>query len=80
MGAGLYVLSEHEAFCASRADFDGSENVVGVLKGEGNGKSILLNGHVIVIGLSTKPSSHEVQYYKEMKQVNSSTSTIKSFA
>ncbi|MGP4061119.1 peptidase [Halobacillus sp. H74] len=43
------LLSEHEAFCASRADFDGSENVVGVLKGEGDGKSILLNGHIDVV-------------------------------
>ncbi|MEC5423295.1 peptidase [Virgibacillus sp. C22-A2] len=43
------LLSEHEYFCASRSDFAGSENVVGVLKGSGTGKSIILNGHVDVV-------------------------------
>ncbi|ARI78745.1 peptidase [Halobacillus mangrovi] len=43
------MLSKHEAFCASRNDFEGSENVVGTLKGSGNGRSIILNGHVDVV-------------------------------
>jgi acetylornithine deacetylase len=33
-------------YMGSRAHFQGSPNVVGVLKGSGGGKSILLNGHV----------------------------------
>ncbi|AOT68699.1 peptidase [Geosporobacter ferrireducens] len=36
-------------FLAARDHFDGSPNVVGVLKGKGGGKSILLNGHVDVV-------------------------------
>ncbi|UOQ44276.1 sodium:solute symporter family protein [Halobacillus salinarum] len=35
---------------------------------------------LLVVGFATKPAAHELDYYKEMKKVNSSTSTIKSFA
>jgi len=36
-------------FMASRNDYTGSPDVVGVLKGTGEGKSIFLNGHVDVV-------------------------------
>ena len=42
-------LSASDYFIPSRDSFEGSPNVVGVLKGEGNGKSIILNGHIDVV-------------------------------
>ncbi|MGJ9383731.1 acetylornithine deacetylase [Salipaludibacillus neizhouensis] len=36
-------------FASSRYDFSGSPNVVGVLKGTGGGRSIILNGHIDVV-------------------------------
>lgn len=42
-------LADHPYFIASRDTYDGSPNVVGVLKGAGGGKSILLNGHIDVV-------------------------------
>lgn len=42
-------LRKHEAFNETRLDFEGRPNVVGVLKGTGGGRSILLNGHMDVV-------------------------------
>jgi len=42
-------LSTSEYFIPSRGSFAGSPNVVGILKGEGGGKSIILNGHIDVV-------------------------------
>ncbi|WP_255717187.1 peptidase [Salipaludibacillus sp. CUR1] len=42
-------LFNHHAFLSRREHFKGSPNVVGVRKGEGKGKSILLNGHIDVV-------------------------------
>ncbi|WP_372661704.1 peptidase [Cohnella sp.] len=42
-------LQQHPYFYATRTDFTGSPNVVGVRKGTGGGRSILLNGHVDVV-------------------------------
>lgn len=42
-------LVKNPYFASSREEFSGSPNVVGVLKGSGNGKSIILNGHVDVV-------------------------------
>ena len=42
-------LSVSEYFIPSRESFKDSPNVVGVLKGEGGGKSIILNGHIDVV-------------------------------
>ncbi|MFC7370694.1 peptidase [Fictibacillus iocasae] len=39
----------HPYFCAGRTDFTGSPNVIGVWKGTGGGRSIVLNGHVDVV-------------------------------
>lgn len=36
-------------FLSSRDNYEGSPNVVGVLKGKGGGKSIILNGHIDVV-------------------------------
>lgn len=42
-------LREHPAFCSDRQGFSDSPNVVGVLKGTGGGKSLILNGHIDVV-------------------------------
>ncbi|MGO4888414.1 peptidase [Anaerobacillus sp. MEB173] len=42
-------LKKHPYFFSSRETFEGSPNVVGVLKGSGGGRSIVLNGHVDVV-------------------------------
>ncbi|PYZ95328.1 acetylornithine deacetylase [Salipaludibacillus keqinensis] len=42
-------LFSHKAFMSKRENFKGSPNVVGVKKGAGRGKSIVLNGHVDVV-------------------------------
>jgi acetylornithine deacetylase len=43
------VLATNPYFVPSRKSFAGSPNVVGVLKGVGGGKSIILNGHIDVV-------------------------------
>jgi len=42
-------LAKHPYFVESRKSYAGSPNVVGVWKGKGGGKSILLNGHIDVV-------------------------------
>ena len=42
-------LQKHPYYFSNRTNFSGSPNVVGVLKGEGDGPSIVLNGHVDVV-------------------------------
>ncbi|WP_102349177.1 peptidase [Bacillus sp. Marseille-P3661] len=42
-------LMQHRDFASARTDFNGSPNVVGVLKGCGEGRSIILNGHIDVV-------------------------------
>ncbi|MFA1820401.1 peptidase [Virgibacillus oceani] len=42
-------LKKHPYFYSNRETFKHSPNVVGVLKGSGGGKSIILNGHVDVV-------------------------------
>jgi acetylornithine deacetylase len=46
---GEDVLLKHPVFCSDRTDFTGNPNVVGILKGTGGGRSILLNGHIDVV-------------------------------
>ncbi|MCA0988187.1 peptidase [Guptibacillus algicola] len=41
--------TSHPSFCANRTDFSNSPNVVGVRKGSGGGRSLILNGHVDVV-------------------------------
>ena len=43
------VLSANPYFVESRKSYEGSPNVVGVCKGVGGGKSIILNGHIDVV-------------------------------
>jgi acetylornithine deacetylase len=43
------TLEAHPYFYSPRSRFTGSPNVVGVLKGSGGGRSIILNGHVDVV-------------------------------
>lgn len=42
-------LRAHAAYCSDRNDFTGNPNVIGVLKGKGNGRSMILNGHIDVV-------------------------------
>ncbi|MFD1706957.1 peptidase [Siminovitchia sediminis] len=42
-------LQKHPYFYSNRETFTDSPNVVGILKGTGGGKSIILNGHVDVV-------------------------------
>ncbi|MBO1513692.1 peptidase [Metabacillus bambusae] len=42
-------LSDHPNFSSSRQEFIGSPNVVGILKGTGDGRSLILNGHIDVV-------------------------------
>lgn len=42
-------LTKHPYFIESRSSYVGSPNVVGVLRGSGGGKSIILNGHIDVV-------------------------------
>lgn len=42
-------LLKHPYFVSPRSEFSGSPNVVGVWKGTGGGRSIILNGHVDVV-------------------------------
>ena len=46
---GGEALKSHPAFCSDRGDFKGNPNAVGVLKGTGGGRSIILNGHIDVV-------------------------------
>ncbi|MGM8212153.1 peptidase [Virgibacillus sp. W0430] len=50
-------LKKHPYFYSSREAFEGSPNVVGILKGSGKGRSIVLNGHVDVV-----PEGEEMQW------------------
>lgn len=43
------VLTTHPYFASPRKDFKGSPNVVGIFKGTGEGRSIILNGHIDVV-------------------------------
>ncbi len=42
-------LINHPVFCSDRKNFKGNPNVIGVWKGTGGGRSIILNGHIDVV-------------------------------
>jgi acetylornithine deacetylase len=42
-------LEKHPAFCSDRKSFKGNPNAVGIMKGTGRGKSMILNGHIDVV-------------------------------
>lgn len=42
-------LRNHPAFISKRKDFKGSPNVVGILKGSGGGKGLILNSHIDIV-------------------------------
>jgi acetylornithine deacetylase len=42
-------LADHPAFCSDRKDFRGNPNAVGIMKGTGGGRSMILNGHIDVV-------------------------------
>lgn len=47
-------LTEHPYFSSPRTDFSGSPNVIGILKGTGGGRSIILNGHIDVVPIGDR--------------------------
>ncbi|WP_071459866.1 peptidase [Bacillus massilinigeriensis] len=49
-------LRSHPAFCSDRKEFTGNPNVVGLLKGRGGGRSIILNGHIDVVPVGDEGS------------------------
>src|SRR5699024_7101776 len=53
-------LIKSKFFNPIRDNYEGSPNVVGILKGEENGKSVILNGHIDVVpaGDETKWTNH----------------------
>lgn len=53
-------LLSHPYFVSPRSEFAGSPNVVGVLRGTGEGRSIILNGHVDVV-----PPGDETQWERD---------------
>lgn len=42
-------LINHPVYCSDRKNYLGNPNVVGVIKGSGGGKSLILNGHIDVV-------------------------------
>lgn len=42
-------MRNHPAFISKRKDFKGSPNVVGILRGTGGGKSLILNSHIDIV-------------------------------
>ncbi|WP_414813251.1 peptidase [Paenibacillus sp. Soil766] len=53
------TLASHSYFCSPRNHFIGSPNVVGVLKGVGGGRSLLLNGHMDVVPEGNRAQWHD---------------------
>mgnify|MGYP000120038381 CR=1 FL=1 len=52
----------HPAFCANRTDFSQSPNIVGVWRGSGGGRSLLLNGHIDVVPPGNRSDWEEDPY------------------
>ncbi|MGM0899793.1 MAG: peptidase [Bacillota bacterium] len=52
-------LTNHPAFCSDRTDFKGNPNAVGILKGTGGGRSLILNGHIDVVPVGDVNSWHQ---------------------
>lgn len=55
---GGETLTSHPAFCSDRTDFKGNPNAVGILKGTGGGRSLILNGHIDVVPVGDVNSWH----------------------
>lgn len=45
----IQEMADNPYFVSARKSFEGSPNVVGVLKGSGGGRSLILNGHIDVV-------------------------------
>ncbi|WP_066149175.1 peptidase [Halalkalibacter krulwichiae] len=55
-------LVKSKYFASNRSDFSGSPNVIGVLKGQGKGRSIILNGHIDVVPAGDREQWHVEPY------------------
>ncbi|OIJ12976.1 acetylornithine deacetylase [Anaerobacillus arseniciselenatis] len=60
-------LQKHPYFFSNRTDFSDSPNVVGILKGEGDGPSIVLNGHVDVVPAGDLSQWNDEPYLGKIK-------------
>ena len=49
MGAFFSKMKDHPYFVSPRTSFSDSPNIVATLKGSGDGKSMILNGHIDVV-------------------------------
>ncbi|RFU61720.1 peptidase [Bacillus sp. V59.32b] len=59
------ALRKHRHFYCDRRDFSGNPNLVAVRKGKGNGKSLILNGHIDVVP-EGNPGDWEEEPYSGM--------------
>ncbi|WP_070119624.1 peptidase [Bacillus marinisedimentorum] len=60
-------LAKNPAFASSRDEFTGSPNVVGVWKGNGDGRSVILNGHIDVVPAGDREQWIEDPYSGKIK-------------
>ncbi|MFS0863242.1 peptidase [Fredinandcohnia sp. 179-A 10B2 NHS] len=60
-------LIQHPYFVSPRTSFTDSPNIVAVLKGEGGGRSLLLNGHIDVVPEGDRTNWHVDPYSAEIK-------------
>jgi acetylornithine deacetylase len=65
---GDEALFKHSAFCSDRKSFAGNPNVVGVLKGSGGGKSIILNSHIDVVPEGDREAWDDDPYSGKIKE------------
>ncbi len=61
-------LAKNPAFASSRGEFSGSPNVVGVWKGSGGGRSVILNGHIDVVPAGDREQWDEDPYSGKVKE------------
>ncbi|MDQ0411991.1 MULTISPECIES: peptidase [Mesobacillus] len=55
-------LASHPAFCSDRSNFKGTPNAVGIMRGTGGGKSMILNGHIDVVPAGDSNDWHRDPY------------------
>lgn len=63
-----HELHSHPHFCSPRSSFAGSPNVVGIWRGTGGGRSLLLNGHVDVVPAGDREQWEADPFSGEMKE------------
>lgn len=64
---GNKQLLSHPYFCSDRKVFEGNPNVVGILKGKGGGRSIILNSHIDVVPEGDRNNWHDDPFSGKVK-------------